>query len=603
LFIDTLTNLVAGLFTGKDKLAHDRFGLVCQDRSQLDAAYRSDWIARKIVDVPPFDMTREWRAWQAEDDQIEALEAEEKRLGLQGKLNRALRLSRLYGGSALVIGLGDADPAKPLPEVLAKGAIRYLHAMHRYEITAGEIDRDVMSPTFGEPKYYQVSSTGKGSVQIHPSRVVRFLGAELPDPQMQGMDGWGDSALQAVWDAVHHAGLTQQGIATLLHEAKVDVISVPNLAQALSSSEYAQRMVERFTMSNMLKSINNTLLLDEKEKWDRKQINFAQLPDVLDRYLQIAAGAADIPATRLLGQAPAGMNATGESDIRNYYDRIAAEQNVMLTPALARLDEALIMSALGARPPEVHYEWSPLWGLSETERADIGLKKAQATQIYAVNDLLAPEVLAKVVPNQLTEDGVYPGLEAAQADYEKGLLELPEYLEEAKAEEEAAAEAAAAAASAKPTPGQPVADAEPRTLYVRRDVVNVAEIRAWAKAQGVPDLVDNLHVTIAHSRTPLDWMKIDGDWNVDAKGEVTVAPGGVRIVEPLGNMTAVLLFTSSPLTWRHETIVRAGASWDYPDFQPHISLTKAPVDVSKIEPYRGRIVLGPEIFEPIKEDA
>ena len=28
MFLDTLTNLVAGLFTGKDKLAHDRFGLI-----------------------------------------------------------------------------------------------------------------------------------------------------------------------------------------------------------------------------------------------------------------------------------------------------------------------------------------------------------------------------------------------------------------------------------------------------------------------------------------------------------------------------------------------------------------------------------------------
>jgi hypothetical protein len=43
----------------------------------------------------------------------------------------------------------------------------------------------------------------------------------------------------------------------------------------------------------------------------------------------------------------------------------------------------------------------------------------------------------------------------------------------------------------------------------------------------------------------------------------------------------------------------AGASWDWPDYQPHISLSKAPVDLSKIEPYRGEIVLGPEIFEEI----
>jgi len=151
-------------------------------------------------------------------------------------------------------------------------------------------------------------------------------------------------------------------------------------------------------------------VIDKEEEWDRKQLSFAQLPEIMQQYLQIAAGAADIPATRLLGQAPAGLNATGEGDIRNYYDRIAAEQRVMLGPALRRLDEALILSALGTRPPEIRCEWAPLWQLGAGDRAEIGLKKAQATEIYARTALLPPEILAAAVRGQLLEDRVYPGL-------------------------------------------------------------------------------------------------------------------------------------------------------------------------------------------------
>ena len=100
MILDTLTNLVAGLFTGKDKLAHDRFGLFAQGRGQLDAAYRGDWIARKVVDVPAFDMTREWRRWHAAPPQIEAIEAEEARLGVQAKVARALRLASVVSSHA-----------------------------------------------------------------------------------------------------------------------------------------------------------------------------------------------------------------------------------------------------------------------------------------------------------------------------------------------------------------------------------------------------------------------------------------------------------------------------------------------------------------------
>jgi len=159
-----------------------------------------------------------------------------------------------------------------------------------------------------------------------------------------------------------------------------------------------------------MKGLVNALVIDKEEEWDRKQLSFAQLPEIMQQYLQIAAGAADIPATRLLGQAPAGLNATGEGDIRNYYDRIAAEQRVTLGPALRRLDEALILSALGSRPPEIRSEWAPLWQLGAGERAEIGLKKAQASEIYARTALVPPDQLAAAVRGQLVEDRVYPGL-------------------------------------------------------------------------------------------------------------------------------------------------------------------------------------------------
>ncbi|MCY0150894.1 hypothetical protein OEG84_25140 [Hoeflea sp. G2-23] len=67
-------------------------------------------------------------------------------------------------------------------------------------------------------------------------------------------------------------------------------------------------------------------------------------------------------------------------------------------------------------------------------------------------------------------------------------------------------------------------------------------------------------------------------------------------------MGAVLMFASSRMSWRHQEIIRAGASHGFPDYQPHISLTKAATDVESIEPYRGKIVLGPEIFEELRQD-
>ena len=106
-------------------------------------------------------------------------------------------------------------------------------------------------------------------------------------------------------------------------------------------------MIERMTMINAMKSQTNAVLMDKEEEWNRTQITFAGMPEVMQMYLLIVCGAADIPATRMLGQSPAGLNATGDSDTRNYYDKIKSEQEQSLTPAMAIMDDVLQVHALG----------------------------------------------------------------------------------------------------------------------------------------------------------------------------------------------------------------------------------------------------------------
>ena len=147
-------------------------------------------------------------------------------------------------------------------------------------------------------------------------------------------------------------------------------------------------------------------------------------------------------------------------------------------------------------------------------------------------------------------------------------------------------------------------DARPRPLYVSRKLVNADEFLTWAKGQGFKAPVDDLHVTVLYSRQSVDWMKMGDNWSSDQNGNLTVPAGGARIVEPLGTDGAVvLLFSSTDLQWRHRNMVEAGASHDYEEFQPHVTITydAGDVDLAKVEPFRGKLVFGPEIFEEIRQ--
>ncbi|MGY2049582.1 DUF1073 domain-containing protein [Methylobacterium sp. JK268] len=410
---DRLAHLVTGLGGPRDKGAGHRHVHVPRSRQDLDAAYRDNWLARKIVDIVPFDMLREWRAWQAAPAEVAALEAAETRLRLRECLLKALRLARLHGGAALLIGDGAQDPSRPLhPETVGRGGLRYLHVLSRDALQAGAVSTDPLSPWFGEPAAY----TLPGGQVVHPSRIVRLIGAALP---VDTGEAFGDSVLQALLDAVDQATAAAAHIAAMLPEAKQDVISVPGLSQALASEEGTRRLTERFGYAAAMKSMFGLLLLEgdgrspEGERYQQKQLSFAGLPEVARLFLQTAAGAADIPVTRLLGQSPAGLDATGDSDLRNYYDHVAARQAVELTPALARLDALLLRDALGRSAPEVWYAWRPLLRDSEREKAEIGRLRAETAATLAREALAPRDVLAAGVEGWLVNADLFPGIEAA----------------------------------------------------------------------------------------------------------------------------------------------------------------------------------------------
>ena len=189
-------------------------------------------------------------------------------------------------------------------------------------------------------------------------------------------------------------------------------MTVPNLSEHLSSAETTAQLSARFGYAAAMKSINNLLLLGDGETWNRQKVDFAGLPEMVRTFLQVAAGAADFPVTRLLGQSPAGLSATGESDTRNYYDMVSARQEADLRPKLERLDR-LIARSEGIEADALTFDFRPLWQLDAATAATVALQKAQATQVYAGLNLWPVATTARLVQAQLAEDGTYPNAAAA----------------------------------------------------------------------------------------------------------------------------------------------------------------------------------------------
>lgn len=414
---DGLANVMTGAGTTVDRSTQFRWLANFKSELEIESAYRGSWLMRKIVNLPALDMTREWRDWQAEADQIEKLEEEEKRLHVQEKMMLGIILGRL-GGGAIIMGFGDTNPEEPIdPETIKEGGLKYLHPVYKTSLRPGTRVTDYEDENFGEPETFQLVLEGGKDITIHHSRVLVFKGQFTGNlSALSRSDYWGDSIVTDLLEPVEQATSVPKEFATLIQQAKIDLYKIPNLMGQVGNADYEARFLRRLELANIGKSNHRALIMDKEEDWEQREIILVGMAELIRTYLFIPAGAADIPATRLLGKSPDGMNATGDGDQSNYEQMVKTKQKNDLRPNMEKLDAFLIPSALGTRPDEVYWEFAPLSVLSETEQADVENKEADTLTKLTGTNLFQDEALEEAFSNRMVESGRWPGYEKAREE-------------------------------------------------------------------------------------------------------------------------------------------------------------------------------------------
>lgn len=581
------------------------------------AAYLGSGLLQKVIDIPAADRTREWRDWQAESDQITAIEAEEKRLGLRAKI-KAAEVLRGIGGGALILAL-PGNPPEPAPAP-SRGQLQAVNLVSRKQLQLVDIDEDLTSPTYGEPRLFRFQAQGR-PVDIHPSRVIPFRGDAYP-PMMAGITAedlyWGRSKLVRVVNEVSKSDNAALWFSHLIRKAKLLRFGISNLGD-YDQDALNQRVAMIATGENILNATLYNLPAGDAggEKIDDFTMTWNGIPAIMDAFDQRVAAVADIPFTRLMGRSPAGMNATGEHDTANWYAAVGAAQELELRPCLERLDAVMLPSA-GVDPRDLWWKFSPLGKPTPEQEAARFKTTMEALKVVAELNAMPDAAVNAGVQGVIEENGWMPGslpiLAEMDEDERFGVNPDPDGSDPSAITQSGSGveggdptSRQAPGASVEAEPRRRAAnDAKPIPLYVQRKLLNADELIRWAKAQGFKSTLDasDMHVTVLYSRTPVDPIKMGTTWADNEKGELTVKPGGPRAVEKLGESAVVLLFASDDLSWRHRGMVEAGASHDYDEYQPHVTLTyeAGDVDLDAIKPFTGALRFGPEIFEPLNLD-
>lgn len=386
---DSFQNLVArvGYQTANQNSASQYgFSPVTRDRVQMEFVYRSSWIAGQAVDTFAQDMTREGVEIKGdlEPDQIELLQRSADRLRLWDAICDTIKWARLYGGCLAVLLIDGQKSETPLRlDTVTEGQFKGLLVLDRWVVqpTLTQLVQE-LGPEMGKPVFYDViaDSNGLPSQRIHHSRVIRIDGVDLPYWQRIAENGWGQSILERLWDRLIAYDSATQGAAQLIYKAHLRTYKVEGLREILSIGGKAEQgLMKQIEMIRLYQSNEGLTLMDAKDDFEAHQYAFSGLSDMLLQFGEQISGATGIPLTRLLGQSPAGLSSTGESDIRNYYDNVAQEQERRLRTGIGKLYNVLYRSVFGNEPPEnFDFDFNPLWQLDDEQKADIATKVATA---------------------------------------------------------------------------------------------------------------------------------------------------------------------------------------------------------------------------------
>ena len=148
-----------------------------------------------------------------------------------------------------------------------------------------------------------------------------------------------------------------------------------NVGGEQANEEQQKRdVISAMQMENRFRTSFGVQLLSKDDSWENHAFSFTGLGEIYEQFMMDMAGAAEIPATRLFGRSPQGMNATGESDLRNYYDMIASLQERQLRPALEKLLPVMAVSCWGYIPEDLEFVFEPASTASPLERAELAEK-------------------------------------------------------------------------------------------------------------------------------------------------------------------------------------------------------------------------------------
>ena len=307
-------------------------------------------------------------------------ELQKSTYNLQQVFHKAIALVGYYGGAFIFIDTGAPYDKLTLPlaindksaELCSDNASVRFVVIDPVNVTPAEYNSDnPLRPDYMRPVAWWVLGH-----KVHASRLLVLYDNEPPLLLKPAYNFLGVPRAQILWDYIVHWNEARIYANDLLKKVSLLVVKT-NTDQIFNTPDGVRMFDIRMSALQRYRDNNSVYVCDkEQEDVNNVQTTITGATDVVRQSLEMIAAINRTPAVKLLGISPSGFNATGESDITNYYDHIQSQQELYRSHIQRCLD-AIQLVHFGKIDPSIKFEFVELASENESTKAATASAKMQ----------------------------------------------------------------------------------------------------------------------------------------------------------------------------------------------------------------------------------
>lgn len=250
-------------------------------------------------------------------------------------IKNALRSSLVAGGCLLYLDFDNTDPVF-LEEELDLATADYSQFKgfrHVDPINCSAVEVNTIDPTkddYMQPSKWYIVGLGV----VHASHFIKFE-ENMPELVMKPLCMYfGMPLTQLIKQDVANSNLITQGVANIVNKARMTFLKSSEINYITGAT--AQNFRDRLEAVSYLADNFSINPIKPDEEVQQFTYSLTGLYDLAKFAYQVVGAKTSIPTTVLFGSSAEGLNATGEGDRTNFYDKIRTLQ-FNITPQFTKM--------------------------------------------------------------------------------------------------------------------------------------------------------------------------------------------------------------------------------------------------------------------------